>query len=386
MKTKNLILIALLTFSFKPMALRAQGSLTPPGPPGPTMMTLSQVEPRTPITNTASLVTISQPGSYYLTANITVTSGNAININTNGVTLDLNGFTISSTAASANGYGILLNGGLRNITLVTGVIQSGVTNNGSGVYGGGGFTYGINFSGNPPVNVRVSGISISGCQFHGIFLENGDSTIVESCTVRTMGGTGIYASTIKNCSAIDCGNTAIIGDQVSDCRGQSTGGSDGIIANYTAQNCYGTSSSGYGLYAGETALNCYGTSSSNYGLFANETALNCYGYCGGSGTGLDTATAQNCVGSGSVYGVVADTAENCAGFSGTGTGLDAYVVLNCYGYCGGSGYGIYASLSATGCYGYSSSGTGLFAFIANVCHGENGSGTSISTSHNVNSY
>ena len=45
------------------------------------------------------VVTISQPGSYYLTRNLTVSSGDGINITTIGVTLDLNGFTIRSTRA-----------------------------------------------------------------------------------------------------------------------------------------------------------------------------------------------------------------------------------------------------------------------------------------------
>src|SRR6267142_7145346 len=85
--------------------LFAQGALTPPGAPAPTMKTLAQIEPRTPIS--APLV-ITQPGSYYLTTNLSVTSGDAIIINTNQVTLDLNGFTISSTAPSVSGYGIAL--------------------------------------------------------------------------------------------------------------------------------------------------------------------------------------------------------------------------------------------------------------------------------------
>jgi hypothetical protein len=74
----------------------AQGPLSPPGAPAPTMRTLQQVEPRTPITN-ATAVTISTPGSYYLTTNISVTSGTAITITASQVTLDLNGFTLSST-------------------------------------------------------------------------------------------------------------------------------------------------------------------------------------------------------------------------------------------------------------------------------------------------
>ena len=48
---------------------------------------------------------ISQPGSYYLTANIAATKTNAIEINVAGVMLDLNGFRISR-ASGTGGNGI----------------------------------------------------------------------------------------------------------------------------------------------------------------------------------------------------------------------------------------------------------------------------------------
>src|SRR5262245_30488828 len=188
----------------------AQGSLTPPGAPAPMMKTLAQIEPRTPISSAP--FTISQPGSYYLTTNVTVSSGDAITIATNGVTLDLNGYTINSTEASPTGTGVLLQSGLRDITISNGHIRGGVTDNGSGVFSGSGFGYGIYYSGDLPANVLVSRISISGCLYSGIVLVTGDTTLVEACTVRTVGGSGINASTIKASSVVDCGGYAIIGD------------------------------------------------------------------------------------------------------------------------------------------------------------------------------
>jgi len=361
-----------------------QGVLTPPGAPAATMKSLAQIEPRTAITNTASLVTITQPGSYYLTGNLTVSSGDGIVIATNCVTLDLNGFTISSTAASAAGYGIKLTNAPSDITICNGHIRSGVTNNGSGVYSGSGFGYGLAFSVGIPANVLVSRVSVAGCLYGSIYLNNGNSTLVESCTVQTVGSVGIVASTIKQSTARDCAITGIIGDQVADCRGESTGsGGYGVYASYTAQNCYGYSSgNGYGLVAA-TALNCYGQSSSGYGLVANFIAQNCFGDSS-SGYGLyASVTAQNCYGysSGNDYGLYADnTAQNCFGVSNSGIGLFTTTAQNCYG-VSSTGTGLYAIKTANGCYGNSGSGTGLNAFIANSC-----SGTSLSVTHNLNSY
>jgi hypothetical protein len=86
--------IAALLLAAAAAKMIAQGPLTPPGTPAPTMKTLDQLdaklEKRTPISSAPS--TISASGSYYLTANLTVASGTAIAISADNVTLDLNGF------------------------------------------------------------------------------------------------------------------------------------------------------------------------------------------------------------------------------------------------------------------------------------------------------
>jgi len=416
-----LALLALGTFSHPLLNSHAQGMLTPPSAPAATMKSLAQIEPRTPISSAP--FTITNSGSYYLTTNLTVSSGNAITIATNGMTLDLGGFTIASTAASATGSGIYLNSALRNITILNGFIQGGVTNNGSGVYSGPGFQNGIynNFiTGVAPVNMRVVGVSVAGCLTDGIYLNFGDTTLVDACTVRTVGGVGIFASAVKSSAAVDCGGNAIYGNVVSDSVGQGNGSGNGVLAITTANNCDGSSLSGEGVSA-YTTLNCVGYSSSYYGLAAYNAqncygdsstsfglsttiAQNCYGQSDGNSVGLNASTAENCYGysaggvnalvvttahncygysNGGGTGVTAYTAENCLGVSVSGDGVGAFTAQNCYGQST-SGTGLAVNQSAIGCYGTSSTGTGLQALIANSSHGVSTSGTAETVTYKYN--
>ena len=102
----------------------------PPGPIGPTMKTLTEVEPRVPVqslpgSDTAVHV-ISEPGSYYLTANITGVSGrNGIILSASNITLDLNGYTLIGLPGTL--FGIALEPGFQGafigITIRNGVVR-----------------------------------------------------------------------------------------------------------------------------------------------------------------------------------------------------------------------------------------------------------------------
>ena len=349
----------------------AQGTLTPSGAPAPSMKTLTQIEPRTPLqagsagvtANANSGFSITAPGSYYLAGNLTVASGDAIAITANGVSLDLNGFTIASTAAAPSGSGILINGALSDITIRNGHIRSGTTVDNALTFAGAGFNNGIYSNDSAATALRASSVTTTGMAQSGIYF-SGALCVVKDCAALVCGSYGISATTVSDSSANNCGNNA--------------------ISAFNASNCSGHSTANTGLQA-TIATNCSGTSYARSGIgLSASTASNCYGEGLMGSVGLRADTAVNCRGDG-VYttGLSATNATNCYGYinsytNGAGTAISAVNATNCHGYIFGtmaSGTGIRVSGTASFCSGSSGgfSGTAINAYIAIGCTSSGGS-------------
>lgn len=181
---------------------------------------------RTPISSAP--FTISQGGSYVLTGNLTVATGNAITVAADSVSLDLNGFTISSTASPANGFAINIDGGRTNIAIANGQIRSGATYTTGSFTDGPGFSSGVDYSGSRPNNCRVTHLTVSGVAGYGIDLGSGQNSTVIGCAVNVVGTIGIRSGAVADSSATVCGSTSINALTVSNCVGSLAAGGTGI--------------------------------------------------------------------------------------------------------------------------------------------------------------
>ncbi len=280
----------------------AQGSLTPPGVPATMMKTLDQVEARIPLVDGSpgvsigvyGTITISQPGSYYLTENLTVPTGNGITINASDVSLDLNGFTIRSTNAATGYKGIEINGS--QVSVFNGHIKSGITY-ADDEYSGSGFNDGIYAIGSSCVNIFIRDITVSGVNSFGILIVKSNSVVESSLVIVAKNG-GIQAEKVIGCRATTCGANAIEGEIVDTCIGKSTG-FHGISATLVV-NSYGYTIGASSIHTGIVAdliQNSYGYSRNGKGIFATGTVVNSYGKTGviaSSPPGIKAEVAVGC--------------------------------------------------------------------------------------------
>jgi len=338
-------LFFLLALSGTVTVLAQGGSLVPPGPPGATLLSLDEMEPRTPLVagapgvsnGVSGTITISQPGSYYLTSNLTVSVGSGIVIDSDKVTLDLRGFTIGSTVSRNNGSGVEIRG--RQVSVFNGHVSSQVVYDPGGDrdrYPGSGFENGIHAPSNTFTCIRIRDVSVSGCNLHGIRCEDLTASVVESCTVNTVGGNGIRAGNVRNCSAETCGDTAIAGRVIDACQGMSTDGTCiyGVTVADSHGHAQGSAGHAHGIEARECVNNCYGEASGGDGIHA-RTVANSTGLTWGAGAEADGIDASG-------------TVQNSVGQSQTGDGIEAGVVSYSRGITLFGSYGIEANI-AVGC-------------------------------------
>lgn len=179
------------------------GPLDPSGTPGPTMKTLQEVEPRTPISSLPFPVLT--PGSYYLTGNLTHTaSGAGIQIAVSNVTIDFNGYSI--TGAPGTGAGIQVPFAIQNVTIRNGTIRQ-FADGGMGLHQADNVQIEhMIIEGNSALGMglgkraRVSDCTIRGATTYGILV--GDDSTVRNCVVTNSGWNGINLgarSTASNC-------------------------------------------------------------------------------------------------------------------------------------------------------------------------------------------
>lgn len=379
-----------------PAVLLAQGDLTPPGgAPVAGMKTLTQVEPRTDVQKLAASppYTISTPGSYYLTGNIGVATGNAINITAAGVTLDLNGFTISSGAGGGNGSAIFLSAAAVNATIRNGNITSGTTLSGS-TFTPSGFSKGID--GTLTRSTMIENVSFSGIATTAIDCANTPGSTASYCTVRVARLHGIVAETVDHCNVLDAGNYGISASVVTSSRATVAANPSiaGISASGSVSDCTAICGTGYAI-EGKSVINCYGYStSSGIGIVAdnvtNSTGISVSGIgivgqnvngstgTSTSGSGISselspsvaltmvTGSVSNSKGGTNTggFGIFSGTVSNSTGTSINGMGIAAMnTVTNSFGRGSASTYSIYSRI-AIGCRG---TGSLIFASVEQFC-------------------
>ncbi len=308
----------LLTAGTVIAGLAIAGPLTPPaGPVSPTYKTLDEVEPRIPVNSintpgdAACMYRITQPGSYYLTGNITGQNGHTgIEIVAPDVTLDLKGYRLVAGEGSLRGIYVPVLG-LKNIVIRNGTVR-------------GWSPYGVDTS--YASDCRLEDLTASDCGFCGFALADkstitrcvasGNSAagfqsngLVEatSCTASLNGtdGFSLQHGNLTDCAASDnsaSGITILGPGLVTRCVCSSNHG-DGISAqvDVVVTGCTATNSGANGIHVLSNALVTGNTSCSNGSATPDGAGIR----ASGAANHIDGNCTNN-----NVFGIRCDTAGN----------------------------------------------------------------------------
>ena len=297
--------VVLLLLSTVGPSVLGQGDLTPPGPPGPTMKTLAQVEPRTPISSLPFVIT--NAGSYYVTTNLRGQPG--IVIAASGVTVELMGFEL----VGGGGAGVAVQSGHSNVCVRNGTLRGW---SGNGVSAADAFS--SRFEALQLVgNRNLAGISVGrGCIVTHCIAINNDNygiearpgSLVSHC-VAWGNFLGIYVGPggrATDCTSVSNTLTGIWADSgstVSDCTVTSNEG-DGILARngcrVTASQSVGNGSAGIRVVgSGSTITDCTVSTNAGDGIVVTNgcrlASNHCYdnGSAGIRASGFESAIENN---------------------------------------------------------------------------------------------